>query len=138
MIIRVTIPIKPKAQKRDRIGTRGGRAFSYKDSKQRLEEDKLITLLMAHKPPVLLLGPVSLTISVYLPIPKSKSRKWREQAENKEIRPISRPDVDNYAKMILDVMNEFYFKDDAQVTDLSIGKWYGAEPRWEIICKADY
>lgn len=140
MKIQITIPIVPKAQARDRITARGGFARSYKDKKQRLAEDTLLTLLMSHKPLVPFTGEVSLRIKVYVATPKSKPRKWRETALRAiyPIRPITKPDVDNYAKQILDVMSGTFFEDDRQVVDLSISKFYGEIPRWEIILTGEY
>lgn len=137
MIIRITIPIVPRAQKRDRIAVVGGHARSYTSAAQRLESDKLITLLMAHKPHVPLVGALNLWVRVFVPVPKSKPRKWRENALREElpIRPITRPDIDNYAKQILDVMTGTYFEDDRQVVDLNISKFYGDPSRWEIEIK---
>ena len=141
MIIRVTIPILPKAQKRDRITARGGFARSYTDKAQRLEADKLLTYLMASRPPVPLQGEISLEIWAYLPIPKSKPRKWRERAFAGLKKPTVKPDSDNLAKQILDVMNGVFFEDDRQVTDLSVHKRYTDMPHpaqcWVITFKGD-
>jgi Holliday junction resolvase RusA-like endonuclease len=89
---------------------------------------------MAHKPSVPLVGAVNLWVRVFVPVPKSKPRKWRENAlrATNPIRPITRPDVDNYAKQILDVMTGTYFEDDRQVVDLIVSKFYGEIPHWEI------
>lgn len=142
MVIRLTIPIIPKAQARDRITARGGFARSYTSKEQRLETNKLLTLIMAQKPLQCHQGPVSLDIIAYLPIPKSKPRVWREKALRGEIRPITKPDVDNYAKQILDVMNGVYFDDDRQVVDLKVSKYYvgrdNPDPCWQIIYLWEY
>ena len=39
-----------------------------------------------------------------------------------EISPTKKPDVDNIAKSILDAMNGFVFKDDNQVSKISVEK----------------
>lgn len=144
MTFYITIPIIPKAQKRDRIAVVGGHTRSYKDKKQRLAEDTILTFLMASKPLQPLQGPISLEVRVYVPIPKSKPRIWREKAQEEYngIRPITRPDVDNYAKQILDVMTGIYFKDDRQVTDLAVSKRYTTRscplPCWVVTMRGDY
>ncbi|MFA4826486.1 MAG: RusA family crossover junction endodeoxyribonuclease [Methanoregula sp.] len=139
---RITIPILPKAQKRDRIGSRGGHGFSYKDKSQKLEENKLLLCLMESKPPEPLSGAISLEVRVYLPIPKSKPRIWREKAERGEIMPTVKPDIDNYAKNLLDVMNGVYFQDDKQITDLTVSKRYTSitvpSPCWVVVMRGDY
>lgn len=127
-----TIPIPPKAQKRDRIATRGGHAISYKDSGQKLEEDKILALMYKHKPVIPFAGPVSLEIQAILPIPKSWPKSRQESARLGLIRPIVKPDVDNLAKQIKDCMNEVFYHDDRQVVELVISKYYGSVPKWVI------
>lgn len=129
----ITIPITPKAQARDRIGIRGGKAISYKSKQQRLAENILLTCLMDAKPSVPLSGAISLSIAAYVPIPQSKPRKWRESALQGEIRPTIRPDVDNYAKQVCDVMTGIYFQDDRQIVDLTVSKYYSDTPQWVIV-----
>ena len=140
MIINLTIPMAPKAQKRDRITARGGFARSYKDKGQRLEEDKLLTMIMALAPPKPLDGPISLEIKAYLPIPKSKPRIWQAKAASGELRPTTKPDCDNLAKQICDVMQKVFFQDDKQVVSLSVSKHYTVEgpARWVIRMEGDY
>jgi Holliday junction resolvase RusA-like endonuclease len=127
-----TIPITPKAQKRDRIGSRGGHGFSYKDKGQKLEEDKILTLMYEHRPPEPLQGPLSLEVKAYLPIPKSKPKKWQAAALSGEIRPTTKPDCSNLIKNLEDIMNGVFIGDDRQVVSLSVEKWYGDPARWEI------
>jgi len=136
VVIHITIPIVPKPQARDRIGVIAGKARSYKSPKQRLEENKLQYLLMAQRPPEPFKGAISLIVGIYLPIPK-KSRIWQEKALKGEIRPTTRPDIDNYAKQILDTMQGIYFADDKQVVTMEIYKRYGNQPRWEIRLEGD-
>jgi len=133
MVIHITIPIVPKAQARDRIGVIAGKARSYKSKEQRLEENKLLTLLMAQRPPEPLQGAITLNVITYLPIPK-KPRIWCEKALKGEIRPMAhrKNDVDNMLKNIMDVMTGLYYEDDGQVVHASISKYYGDPPRWEI------
>lgn len=127
-----TIPIPPRAQKRDRIGSRAGHGFSYKDKGQKLEEDKILALIYQYKPPVPFTGPLSLRIEAYLPIPASKPKRWRQDAEHGLIRPTTKPDADNLGKMIADILREGFYQDDKQIVDLTVRKWYGLNPQWLI------
>jgi Holliday junction resolvase RusA-like endonuclease len=45
---------------------------------------------------------------------------------------ISRPDVDNLIKIVLDSVLAIIYEDDAQVASLHIDKRYDADPRFEI------
>lgn len=97
--LQFTIILEPKGQKRARsraINSNGrSYAMTYKDKGQRLEEDKLITLMYAHRPPQPLQGPLARGSRQYLPIPKSKPKKWQAAALAGEIRPTTKPDLDN-------------------------------------------
>ena len=74
-------------------------------------------------------GRLSINIIAYLKIPKSTSKaKVEEMLENK-ISPTKKPDVDNIAKSILDAMNNFVFKDDNQVSKISIEKRFALEEK---------
>lgn len=74
-------------------------------------------------------GRLSINIIAYLKIPKSTSKaKVEEMLENK-ISPTKKPDVDNIAKSILDAMNNFVFKDDNQVSKISVEKRFALEEK---------
>ena len=45
------------------------------------------------------------------------------------ILPMTRPDIDNACKSILDALNRIAFYDDAQVVQLTAMKRYSDEPR---------
>ena len=73
-------------------------------------------------------GPVRLTVTAYVRQPASIPKRDRLTAL-----PMKRPDVDNFAKTVLDGLSVLW-RDDAQVTDLNMRKRYavGSSPRWEI------
>ncbi len=72
----------------------------------------------------LLEGRISIEIIAFLEIPKSTSKKKYEEMLNGSISPTKKPDIDNIAKSILDALNKFVFKDDNQVTKLTVEKKY--------------
>jgi Holliday junction resolvase RusA-like endonuclease len=65
-----------------------------------------------------------------MPIPASWSKKRREAS--KGLHHISRPDVDNYAKAVLDACNGVLYLDDSQIADLHASKKYSDVPRVEV------
>jgi Holliday junction resolvase RusA-like endonuclease len=67
---------------------------------------------------------VSCNISVEVEPAASWSNKKRMAALSGDIRPTSKPDLDNVAKGILDAMNDIVFKDDKQVVVLTVSKKY--------------
>ena len=74
-------------------------------------------------------GRISIDIIAYLKIPKSTNKaKTQEMLENK-LSPTKKPDADNIAKSILDAMNGFVFKDDNQVSKISVEKRFALEEK---------
>ena len=71
----------------------------------------------------------------YFEIPKSKPKKFQEQARNGLIRPITKPDTDNIGKNIKDALNKIAFPDDSQIVTEIIEKRYSDTPRAEVIIK---
>jgi len=133
--MKITIPVTPTGQMRDRIGTRAGHGCSFKDKKQRTREFTLAAFLEPHKPPQRLSGPLLLGVKVFLPIPKSKPKSWQAAARAGLTRPIVTPDLDNTVKQIKDVLTAMEFwEDDKLIVEYlpGTGKYYSDSPRWEI------
>lgn len=77
-------------------------------------------------------GRVAVNITAIFNIPKSTKKADKEKMLQNEISPIKKPDIDNIVKIILDAMNKFAFKDDTQISKLSIEKLYGEEEKVQI------
>lgn len=75
---------------------------------------------------------VSVNIMIHVPIPKAFSKKKRLLALNGEIKPTTKPDIDNVCKSVLDGLNKVAFADDKQVYKLSAIKRYSEMPKLEI------
>ena len=69
-------------------------------------------------------GPVVVDISVFIMKPKSWP-KHRVHADTK-------PDVDNYAKLICDCMEGIIYTNDSRIVRLSISKYLDTNPRVEV------
>jgi len=72
-------------------------------------------------------------IIAYYAIPASTSQKKRREMESGLLRPIKKPDVDNLAKVVCDALNKIAYRDDAQVVDAQVSKYYSDQPRIEVI-----
>lgn len=70
--------------------------------------------------------PVKIRIDLWLPIPKSWSKKKKERALLGYIRPTGKPDIDNTVKTILDAFNGLLYHDDSQVVSCHVEKKYNA------------
>lgn len=86
-------------------------------------------IAMGDRPP--LDGPLQLDVRMYIAVPASKPKKWREAALRGEIRPTVKPDWDNGGKLT-DALNLIVWIDDKQIVDGRVRKWYSDRPRTEI------
>ena len=76
--------------------------------------------------------PIKMKITAFFAVLKSFSKKKIEQALQGKIFPVTKPDVDNIAKIICDALNDVAYKDDTQIVELTIVKKYAMEPKVEI------
>lgn len=67
---------------------------------------------------------ISVTVTAFMPIPKSWSKQKSNLARTYRLPHTSRPDADNLAKTVLDALNGFAWDDDCQVVELGIHKTY--------------
>jgi Holliday junction resolvase RusA-like endonuclease len=123
---------EPVAQGRPRASTAGGFVRMYDPQKSREYKDYVKLVASEYAPYKLIEGPLQLKVNVYRPIPKSFSKKKAAQAEAGELRPTSKPDADNYLKGIKDALKNVVWKDDSQVVEVSVSKWYSERPRVEV------
>lgn len=68
--------------------------------------------------------PVSVYIQANFKIPKSWSKKKKEQVALGVYRPTKKPDADNIAKAVCDALNGIAYKDDSQIVHLVVDKFY--------------
>lgn len=74
-------------------------------------------------------SPVSVHIYVGKQVPASKSKRTKQAMLAGEIRPATKPDLDNVIKAVLDGCNGVAYLDDKQIVELSTEAWYADEPR---------
>ena len=68
-------------------------------------------------------------IFAYYPIPKSVSKRKRQAMLERKIRPTKKPDWDNVGKVICDSLNGVAYRDDTQIVDSMVRKFYGEDPK---------
>jgi Holliday junction resolvase RusA-like endonuclease len=133
-VVSFTVYGEPSAQGRPRFTVINGHAVAYDPKKSREYKQYVRMVASQHKPEKPLEGALALQVNIYRSIPKSFSKKKRMQAENGEIRPITKPDVDNFLKAIKDSMKGIIWNDDSQVVEVKVLKWYSDTPRIEVKC----
>lgn len=72
---------------------------------------------------------LDMRIMAYYAIPKSASKKKRQEMLEHRIRPLKKSDWDNVGKIIADSLNEIAYKDDVQIVDGQVRKFYSDQPR---------
>lgn len=74
-------------------------------------------------------GAVVVRIVLGMAIPRSASQKKKKDMLARKIRPTTKPDADNCAKLILDALNGLAYGDDNQIVSLSVKKYYTEVPK---------
>ena len=77
---------------------------------------------------------VRVTAFMAMPQAMAKSKAKCAAALNGTTRPLTKPDVDNFAKVI-DALNGIAWRDDSQVVHLVVTKQYSDRPRLEIFAE---
>jgi Holliday junction resolvase RusA-like endonuclease len=115
----------PKGQPRPRAFSRGGRASVYDPGTA--DEWKLAVALAARpKQPLNPLdGPIGIALIFYLPRPQ---RLLSKNAPAPRIAHVSKPDIDNLCKAVLDALtDDQWFGDDSQIARLDAQKFYASK-----------
>ncbi len=117
------VAMEPVAKARPRI-TRAGHAYTPSAT---VQAEHRIQQQVSHewRSPLLLGGPLAVHVVVHLLKPKSAPKK-------KTIWPVTRPDADNYGKLVLDALNGILWRDDSQVVDLHIKKVYSERMGFDL------
>lgn len=134
----ITIPGEPCAQGRPRFSTAGGFVKAYDPAKSR--NYKAYVKLIAQEE-IKTQGwkytelPLAVTITAYMSIPTSKSKKFKQAAILGGERPAKKPDTDNIFKCITDALSGIAYKDDKQIVAATVNKWYAEVPRVEALIR---
>lgn len=110
-------------KKRPRLNTKTGHVYNPNQK----EEETLKSRIRQHILPVLqspIETAVKLDCTFWIPYPKSWSNKQKYFRYK-----LTRPDIDNYYKFVLDVLNGIVYLDDKQVVELTGSKHYYSEER---------
>lgn len=125
------IPGEPCAQGRPRFTTISGHPHAYDPEKSK--NYKAFVKVLA-KEALDKCGwrytelPLKMTISCYLELPKSKSKKYKTAALEGKAFPTKKPDVDNLFKTITDALSGVAYKDDKQIIIAVVSKFYAEKP----------
>lgn len=79
---------------------------------------------------------LDMRIYAFYGVPKSVSNKKRQLMLSEKIRPTKKPDMDNVVKIIADSLNGVAYKDDKQIVDTMVRKFYSDIPRVVIMIQS--
>lgn len=127
--VRFTVYGEPKGKGRPRFARATGHAVTPKDT---VEYENLVRLEYEYQcrgqrfPDG---AQLEMNVDAFYSIPKSASRKKRQLMIDRKIRPTKKPDSSNVLKAIEDALNNIAYKDDAQIVETRISRFYGEEPK---------
>ena len=126
-VYELEIPESITGKQRPRMNTYTGKAYTPVKTKN---YEYLVRQLFVYKYPkfVPFEKEIKINIIAYFEVPKVSKRKEAEMLAGK-IRPTKKPDIDNITKIILDALNKFAYKDDAQIVEAEIIKKYARTPK---------
>ena len=110
----------------------GKRVMFYTKDTVKSEYNRLYAACYAQRPAKPIEGPIHLEVAYVFPMTKAEIKQhWSFiDVANFVIWKLTRPDVDNCAKLMLDVLTDAnFYHDDSQVSDLILRKRSGCEPR---------
>ncbi|MEQ4489694.1 MAG: RusA family crossover junction endodeoxyribonuclease [Dehalococcoides mccartyi] len=127
MKIKSIIYMHPVAKGRPRLGQH--RTYTPVDTVRAENYIKYTLAQEFHEPPFGKDDALKLTVTFYRQRPASTPKRVTQ--------PITRPDIDNYLKLLCDACNGVLWHDDSQITTMHIFKRYGT-PCIELTVEEDY
>lgn len=125
MIGTFTIPGEPRGKQRARTGR--GRTYTP-DQTVRFENLVQVVFREAFPDWIPTDRAVAMKLTAIMSIPASVSAKKRRLMIEGRIRPVRTPDWDNLGKIVADSLNKILYRDDRQVVDGRVRKFYGEVP----------
>jgi Holliday junction resolvase RusA-like endonuclease len=132
------IPGNIQAQERPKFSTQNGHARAVDPIKSRDFKHFVKMVAAEHAPAALIETEIRLFVDIYRPMPKaiSDSKKKRADAISGVLRPTKKPDLDNLVKGIKDGLSKVIWRDDAQIVEMTVRKFYSENPK--AVVKIDW
>ena len=73
--------------------------------------------------------PLRMLVKAEYMIPASASKAKKAAMNKGEIRPIKKPDWDNVGKVVSDALNKIAYRDDTQIVECTVQKYYSERPK---------
>lgn len=135
MNTRFIINAEPTGKARHRSMILNGRIHTYNTRKNTSYEKLVQEEYQKQANGIYFTQDLEVVIEAYFRIPTSWSKKKKQEAIDRLIKPEVKPDCDNISKIILDSLNGVAYKDDKIVTALHTYKYYSSTPRVVVTMK---
>ena len=132
-MIKTTIYVEPVSKGRVRVLRKGGRSFAYTPHATAHAESLIREHVIAH----VLKVEQSFGDKVPLYLEATFFRLRPKHLPKRVTLPVTRPDLDNYTKLLTDALEKFVYANDSQITTAVIKKRFGDPPRIELLMKED-
>lgn len=129
MTIKFTIPGVPMGKGRPKFARRGKYVSTYTPEKTANYETLVKWYYEQESRGYSLKGQIRAEITAFYPIPKSATKKQKEQMIGNLLRPGKKPDWDNVGKIVCDALNALAYPDDSAIVDGRVQKFYSETPR---------
>ena len=130
-MIFLKIPGNPISKARPRFG-KDGQVHDCQSKEKKICTNLVVSQLDKYRDVLPLQGAVSITATFYKIRPPKRPKK--NALENHEL-DTQKPDLDNYLKFYLDILNKIAYLDDSQVCEILCKKLYSDKPRVELCIK---
>jgi Holliday junction resolvase RusA-like endonuclease len=130
MVITFTVEGEPRGKQRPRFNPRTGRKPHTPNETvayERLIQWEYLRQCKNYRFPDNV--PLRLDIVAYYGIPKSATKKKQEAMVQAILRPTKKPDYDNVQKIVGDALNKVAYKDDSQIVDSRVQKFWSYTPK---------
>lgn len=131
-VIRFVVPGCPVGKGRPRFVRKTGRTYTPEKTVRYENFVGICYMEQVGKPPINAGFPLRMTINIFQQIPKSASKKKREQMLQGVVRPTKKPDCSNVQKAVEDGINKIAYADDSQIVETQVFKYYSDTPRVEV------
>lgn len=118
--MKIVINQEPIPKARARTCVRNGRVMSFTPKATADAEASIRAQISQYKTFYPAGIPLAIKMWFYITKPPSVSKK--------RTLPVTRPDIDNYCKLVLDACNKYLWADDSQIVSLEAFKRYGQPP----------
>lgn len=126
-MIKFTVPGEPKGKGRPIVTKHG----TY-TPETTVNYENWVKICFQEARQQMLTGQLNAELKCFYSIPKSFTKKKREDASNCILRPTKKPDIDNICKIIFDSLNGLAYADDKDIVSCKVDKYYSDNPRVEV------